>query len=398
MPPRKAKNEKKTETCDSVQSSQNSTTDLDCQQQKIVPITMTAQRMELEKQQILCELEENISDSILSGDISNISAASVFSKDLIDACANASAEMLDLHLTPYDLKSVHEYQISNDKKLNKVLKILETVLSDNAELKHKLAEVQSDLSEAKKLIDDLCSQRNESPASLPKSNFSSPNNDVISLNEHFISNEVFKSEDFPALGQPSKQPKCPARGWEIAAAHIPQLHTSREILKKESVNLEITGDIPHGSLDAMKEILVQRFNKSMSPILNGIGRDLTGDDISQIYDFSEKKKNTLVARFNSKSIKEFVYKHRKKLVSSEEESSWNLYLTPHLDQEDSSNQLKVIKNFKNLRQKIGEDFNFRVYGAGYFIKIITQDAKHWYSYNSKLSPKQFLISKGVIVE
>ena len=102
--------------------------------------------------------------------------------------------------------------------------------------------------------------------------------------------------------------------------------------------------------------------------------------------------------FNSKSIKEFVYKHREILVSSEEESSWNLYLTPHLDQEDSSNQLKVIKNFKILRQKIGEDFNFRVYGAGYFIKIITQDAKHWYSSNSKLSPKQFLISKGVIVE
>ena len=90
-----------------------------------------------------------------------------------------------------------------------------------------------------------------------------------------------------------------------------------------------------------------------------------------------------------------VYKHRKKLVSNEEEPSWNLYLTPHLDQEDSSNQLKVITNFKNLRQKIGEDINFRVYGAGYFI---TQDAKHWYSYNSKLSPKQFLISKGVIVE
>jgi len=55
---------KKNETCDSVQSSQNSTSDLDCQQQKIVPITMTAQRMELEKQQVLCELEENISDSI----------------------------------------------------------------------------------------------------------------------------------------------------------------------------------------------------------------------------------------------------------------------------------------------------------------------------------------------
>ena len=80
---------------------------------------MTAQRMELEKQQVLSELKENISDSFLSGDISNISAASIFSKDLIDACANASAEMLDLHPTPYelDLKSVHEYQISNDKKI-----------------------------------------------------------------------------------------------------------------------------------------------------------------------------------------------------------------------------------------------------------------------------------------
>ena len=43
--------------------------------------------------------------------------------------------MLDLHLTPYDLKSVHEYQISNDKKLSKILKIVEKVLSENAELK-----------------------------------------------------------------------------------------------------------------------------------------------------------------------------------------------------------------------------------------------------------------------
>ena len=103
----------------------------------------------------------------------------------------------------------------------------------------------------------------------------------------------------------------------------------------------------------MKEILVQRFNKSMSPILNGIGRDLTVNDISQIYDFSEKKKNTLVARFNSKSIKEFVYKHRKKLVSSEEESSWNLYLTPHLDQADSSNQLVISSKLSQRMQNIG---------------------------------------------
>ena len=75
------------------------------------------------------------------------------------------------------------------------------------------------------------------------------------------------------------------RGWEIAAAHIPQLRISREILKKESANLEITGDIPQGFRDAMKEILVQRFNKFMSPILNGNGKDLPGDAISHIDDF-----------------------------------------------------------------------------------------------------------------
>ena len=43
--------------------------------------------------------------------------------------------MLDLHLTPYDLKSVHEYQISNGKKLSKILKIVEKVVSENAKLK-----------------------------------------------------------------------------------------------------------------------------------------------------------------------------------------------------------------------------------------------------------------------
>ena len=98
-------------------------------------LLQSKERFELEKEQVLCDLEENINESILSGDISNLSTVSTFSKDLIDACANVSAEMLELHLTPYDLKSVHEYQISNDKKLSKILKIVEKVLSENAELK-----------------------------------------------------------------------------------------------------------------------------------------------------------------------------------------------------------------------------------------------------------------------
>ena len=104
-------------------------TDANTDPTKPSQLLQSKERFELEKEQVLCDLEENINESILSGDISNLSTVSTFSKDLIDACANASAEMLDLHLTPYDLKSVH------DKKLSKILKIVEKVLSENAELK-----------------------------------------------------------------------------------------------------------------------------------------------------------------------------------------------------------------------------------------------------------------------
>ena len=54
---------------------------------------------EINKNQIHVDLEEKLNESALeNNDISMLSS------DLIDACANASAEMLDLHLTPYDLK------------------------------------------------------------------------------------------------------------------------------------------------------------------------------------------------------------------------------------------------------------------------------------------------------
>ena len=144
MPPRKAKHEINNsfktpleKSAFAQPESENSApaTDANTDPTKPSQLLQSKERFELEKEQVLCDLEENINESILSGDISNLSTVSTFSKDLIDACANASAEMLDLHLTPYDLKSVHEYQISNDKKLSKILKIVEKVLSENAELK-----------------------------------------------------------------------------------------------------------------------------------------------------------------------------------------------------------------------------------------------------------------------
>ena len=61
-----------------------------------------------------------------------LSTSSAFSKDLSEDCANASAEMLDLHLTPYDLKSsMNIDQISNDKKLSELLLLLKNVVLEN---------------------------------------------------------------------------------------------------------------------------------------------------------------------------------------------------------------------------------------------------------------------------
>ena len=54
-------------------------------------------------------------------------------------------ELLDLHLTPYDLKSVHEYQISNDKKLSELLLLLKNVVLENSQLKETISTIQSEI-------------------------------------------------------------------------------------------------------------------------------------------------------------------------------------------------------------------------------------------------------------
>ena len=121
---------------------------LDCKEERSALSTKThsEQWSEINKEQILEDLEEKLNESAL--DIHNdsmLSTSSAFSKDLIEACANASAEMLDLHLTPYDLKSVHEYQISNDKKLSELLLLLKNVVLENSQLKETISTIQSEI-------------------------------------------------------------------------------------------------------------------------------------------------------------------------------------------------------------------------------------------------------------
>ena len=55
-------------------------------------------------------------------------------------------------------------------------------------------------------------------------------------------------------------------------------------------------------------------------------------------------------------------------------------------------QQRIVKVFKTFRTKEGDR-----YREGHFIKILSQETRHFYAFDSKLSPKDFLISKGIIV-
>ena len=83
---------------------------LNCKEERSALSTNTPseQWSEINKEQILEDLEEKMNELNL---LLTYTMIQCFQRHqhLIEACANASAEMLDLHLTPYDLESVHEY-------------------------------------------------------------------------------------------------------------------------------------------------------------------------------------------------------------------------------------------------------------------------------------------------
>ena len=138
-----------------------------------------------------------------------------------------------------------------------------------------------------------------------------------------------------------------------------------------------------------------RFNSTLCPALNGLGRDLTTEDISHIMLKNASSSQTVaVVRFASQITKDFVFKNRKKLQTSENSK---LFLSPHLSLEDFQLQQRIVKVFKTFRTKAGDHYNFNIFPQGHFIKILSQETRHFYAFDSKVSPKDFLISKGIIV-
>ena len=403
MPPKKAKSELKSVGIDA----QKNYPPLDCKEERSALSTNThsEQWSEINKEQILEDLEEKLNESAL--DIHNdsmLSTSSAFSKDLIEACANASAEMLDLHLTPYDLKSVHEYQISNDKKLSELLLLLKNVVLENSQLKETISTIQSEikiLNSKIHLLENITPSKSSEILNTTPQNSSSVADDITD-DSRFSSaaagqvNTVL-NKDFPSLQESLKmKPQPKLRGWAIASACLPSLNPPREDRIIQSSILEVSGNIPEGSSTEIILALVQKFNEDLCPMLNGLGRDLTSADITHIlHKKSNHSQNMLVVRFSNQSTKDFVFKNRKLLHST---GKTPLFLSPHLSLEDSRNQQKIMKVFKSFRSKHGDHYNFSIFAQGHFIKILSQGARHFYAFDSHLSPKEFLVSKGIIVE
>ena len=81
---------------------------------------------------------------------------------------------------------------------------------------------------------------------------------------------------------PKVVPVTNLRGWAIAAASLPLSPSSRENRKIECSILEMSGDIPEGSPNEIVSSLVHRLNESLCPMLNGLGKDFTSNDISHV--------------------------------------------------------------------------------------------------------------------
>ena len=81
---------------------------------------------------------------------------------------------------------------------------------------------------------------------------------------------------------PKVVPVTNLRGLAIAAVSLPFSPSSRENRKMKSSNLEMSGDIPEGSPNEIVSAVVHRFNESLCPMLNGLGKDFTSNDISHV--------------------------------------------------------------------------------------------------------------------
>ena len=152
-------------------------------------------------------------------------------------------------ITPSDLKSVDEYQISNHKKLTEVLQLLKCLLEENSRLRLTIGEIRDEISSLHTKIQGI-EQTGEGISQQPPHNQKYRHEAGHSNNLHPI-NSTIQSDlnylDFPTLQQTHSSPLKPnthPRSWAIAAACVPPYKSPREDRIIESPIIEITGKIP----------------------------------------------------------------------------------------------------------------------------------------------------------
>jgi len=256
---------------------------------------------------------------------------------------------------------------------------------------------------------------------LPNKEWASPEEDPDY--EQAYSQSIYE-ENFPALPNPSQEnplqnnsnrvskpyvaPTGIKSGWAIASSSLP-VHI-KPFVKKTNIpqvlHLEISGDLPNfESSNKSIQFLLSILNSRLCPVLfNKCQRDLTQEDIYSLVDISAHQKvKTWLLRLKNTQFSEFIFENRRKLSSfqhsSDSPSSPKLYVNPNLSPEDKFHQIKILQAFQKLKV-IGEDkkSNFSVFPQGFVIKIVFESKKFFYPFDSKKSPKEFLLSKGILKE
>ena len=99
----------------------------------------------------------------------------------------------------------------------------------------------------------------------------------------------------------------------------------------------------------------------------------------------------LAVRFTSEATTSFTYKKYKKAAKYRKTC---FLLTYHSRNVKFNKELSLYSN--HFKQKIMANSTSASSAQGHFIKILSEGSHHFYDFDSKLSPKDFLNCKGII--
>jgi len=188
-------------------------------------------------------------------------------------------------------------------------------------------------------------------------------------------------------------------GWSLAVGnYIPQ--TKRQFQYNSMVStssLILSGD-------HIESFIQEREDKVSANDHEGI-LDMLGKFLPVVHlGFNLEKENIKGTSFNDgKCIVCFDSQQtaQKILTNKRFLQNHKIFVLPFLNKDECFFQSKIVDEFRKFRSKLDgqESFNFSVYKKGYFLKIVDHQRhkKLFYGCDSHLSPEEFLVSNGIVV-